>query len=268
MGMLSYKCRGRGEAIVFLHGVGGGAESWDAQLRVFGDTHRALAWDMPGYGGSPALDAPDFNEWAEALADWLDDVEVEQCVLVGHSIGGMIAQTFMTRHARRVKRLVMSATSPAFGNPDGEFQRKFVQSRIGPLDEGVSMAELAARFVPELVGKLASDAARRHAIAAMSRVPPEAYRSAMQALVTFDQRPSLGEISAPCLLISGEDDTSAPPRVMERMAQKIPGAELVLVPGMGHLGNIEKPETYNEILAGFLNGAPEKTRTVAGQSAD
>ena len=252
MGAIAYKACGEGPAIVFLHGVGGGAESWDAQLAAFGESRRALAWDMPGYGASRPLASPGFDGWAEALAGWLDSLSIATCVLVGHSIGGMIAQTFMKTHADRVSRLVLSATSPAFGNPDGEFQQNFVRSRIGPLDKGATMAELAQRFVPELLGKAAPEAARRNAVSVMSRVPDRTYRAAMQALVRFDERASLGDIAVPTLLIAGEDDNAAPPRVMQRMAEKMRNARVVTVPGMGHLGNIEMPQAYNEIVSSFL----------------
>lgn len=258
MGAIAFKACGDGPPIVFLHGVGGGAESWDAQLAAFGESRRALAWDMPGYGASRPLAEPGFDAWAQALARWLDGLSIDACVLVGHSIGGMIAQTFMKDHARRVSRLVLSATSPAFGNPDGEFQQNFVRSRIGPLDEGATMAELAARFVPELLGTAAPEAARRAAIAVMSRVPDPTYRAAMEALVRFDERASLGDIAVPTLLIAGEDDRAAPARVMQRMAEKMRDARVVTVPGMGHLGNMEMPQQYNEIVSSFLSQADDR----------
>jgi len=256
MGDIAFKARGSGETIVFLHGVGGGAESWDAQLAAFGDTHRAVAWDMPGYGATPALPEPGFEAWAASLASLLDGLGVERCVLVGHSIGGMIAQTFMKAHGHRVSRLVLSATSPAFGNPDGDFQQNFIRSRIGPLDQGTTMAELAARFVSELLGSAAPDATRQAAIAVMSRVPDTTYRAAMQALVRFDERASLGQIDIPCLLLAGEDDRSAPPRVMQRMAEKMNNARVETVAGMGHLGNMEMPDAYNRIVSEFLQAGP------------
>lgn len=256
MSDIAFKARGSGETIVFLHGVGGGAESWDAQLAAFGSTHRAVAWDMPGYGATPALPEPGFEAWAASLESLLDGLGVERCVLVGHSIGGMIAQTFMKAHAHRVSRLVLSATSPAFGNPDGDFQKNFIRSRIGPLDQGTTMAELAARFVPELLGSAAPDATRQAAIAVMSRVPAATYRAAMQALVRFDERASLGQIDIPCLLLAGEDDRSAPPRVMQRMAEKMNNARAETVAGMGHLGNMEMPDAYNRIVSEFLQAGP------------
>jgi pimeloyl-ACP methyl ester carboxylesterase len=249
---VAWKRRGRGPAVVFLHGIGGGAESFDAQLRAFGPGWLAAAWDMPGYGASPPCDVPGFDAWSQALADGLDDLGVADCVLVGHSIGGMVAQTFVARHPGRVRALVLSATSPAFGNPDGDFQRDFIASRLGPLARGATMATLAADFVPGLVGRAAPPAALEAARATMARVPPETYRAAMEALVRFDARASLPSIACPTLLLAGEDDSSAPPRVMERMAAKIAGAEFICIPGMGHLGNLEQPEAFNAAIARFL----------------
>jgi 3-oxoadipate enol-lactonase len=256
MSAVAWKERGKGDALVFLHGVGGGAESWDAQLSAFGTTHRAMAWDMPGYGGSDDPAAPGFDGWVAALAGWLDATGVAGCTLVGHSIGGMIAQLFAARHPQRVTRLVLSATSAAFGNPDGAFQRAFLESRLAPLDAGRSMAELAAEFVPGLVGLAAPEAARRAAVATMSRVRPETYRAAMTALVGFDARAELPGVTAPAVLIAGEDDPAAPVKAMERLAERLPDARLIRMPGMGHLGNIEQPDAYNSVLRAVLSGRP------------
>lgn len=256
MSGVAWKQRGHGPALVFLHGVGGGAESWDAQLAAFGATHRAMAWDMPGYGGSDDLAESGFDGWVAALADWLDAAGVTQCTLVGHSIGGMIAQLFAARHPARVTRLVLSATSAAFGNPDGDFQRAFLQSRLAPLDAGRGMADLAAEFVPSLVGPAASEAARDAAVATMSRVRAGTYRAAMTALVGFDARAELPGVAAPAVLIAGENDPAAPLRAMERLAERLPDARLIRMPGMGHLGNIEQPDAYNRVLREVLSGRP------------
>lgn len=252
MSGVAWKSRGQGAPLVFLHGVGGGAESWDGQLARFGQSHRALAWDMPGYGASDPVEPADFPAWVAALAGALDALGLARVTLVGHSIGGMIAQAFVAAHPQRVARLVLSATSPAFGNPDGEFQRDFLAARIGPLDRGRSMADLAAAFVPDLMGPAAPAEARAAAMATMARVRPGTYRAAMAALTRFEMRDRLPAIACPTLLMAGAADASAPLKVMERMAARIPGAQLAVLPGVGHLANLEAPAAFDAALAAFL----------------
>lgn len=251
---VAWKVAGAGRPLVFLHGVGGGAESFDAQLSHFGDRGwRACAWDMPGYGASPGLASPGFDAWADALDAGLEALGATDCVLVGHSIGGMVAQGYVARQPGRVRALVLSATSPAFGNPDGDFQRAFIAERLGPLERGATMADLAEAFVPGLVGSAAAPESIAAARATMARVPTATYRAAMEALVRFDARDTLAGIACPCLLIAGAEDAAAPPRVMERMAGRMRDARLVVLPGAGHLSNIEQPHAFNTALAGFLD---------------
>ena len=116
-------------------------------------------------------------------------------MLVGHSMGGMVAQTMLRRRPDGYSAVVLACTSPAFGNADGEFQRKFVADRIGPLDAGKTMADLAPGLVARMVGPAADPAGRAHAVAVMSAVPPETYRAAVRCLVTFDERANLGKIA-------------------------------------------------------------------------
>jgi pimeloyl-ACP methyl ester carboxylesterase len=86
----------------------------------------------------------------------------------------------------------------------------------------------------------------------MGGIPPETYRKAVHLLTTFDRRAELAAIRVPTLLIAGSDDPVAPAAVMERMAQKVPDAEYVLLEGCGHLGPMDQPDLFNETLAGFL----------------
>src|SRR5262245_41088451 len=78
--------------LVFLHGIGGAARAWRGQLASFGDRYRAIAWDMPGYGGSAPLKSISVATLAEALQDFLREIGANRPLLVGHSIGGMIVQ--------------------------------------------------------------------------------------------------------------------------------------------------------------------------------
>ncbi len=86
----------------------------------------------------------------------------------------------------------------------------------------------------------------------MADVPPETYRKAVALLTTFDRRDQLPRIGVPALLVAGSDDQVAPAAVMRRMADRIPGADWVLLEGCGHLGHLDQPEAFNAALLGFL----------------
>jgi pimeloyl-ACP methyl ester carboxylesterase len=246
--------RGGGDtAVVMLHGVGGGAAAWAGQLESFARAgYRAVAWDAPGYGGAPAIDPYDLAGLACSLEALLDALAAPRVVLLGHSMGGMLAQEAAVAFPRKIAGLVLSATSPAFGRPDGEWQRSFLGERLGPLDAGKTMADLAPALVGRMVGPDADPAGVRRAIEVMSRVRGETYRKALAAIVGFDRRAALGALRLPVLAIAGEHDATAPPAGMEKMAGKIPGAEYVLLAGCGHLANLERPRAFDEAVLGWL----------------
>jgi pimeloyl-ACP methyl ester carboxylesterase len=236
--------------LLFLHGVGGGRAAWDRQLPYFTALgHRALAWDQPGYGGTEPVAPYDLERLAAALRRRIGD---DPAILVGHSMGGFIAQEAYARFPESVRALVLCFTSAAFGGSGSDYARQFIAARIAPLDEGRTMAEIAARLMPAMRGRRSDPAGLALAERVMAAVPPETYREAVQLLTTFDRREQLARIRVPTLLVAGSDDRVAPAAAMERMAQKIPGAELVLLEGCGHLGPMDQPDAFNAALAQFL----------------
>ena len=189
---------------------------------------------------------------AGALKELIDKLAIDRAHLVGHSIGGMVALEFAARFPGRVTSLTLYATSPAFGKPDGDWQREFLKARLAPLNAGKRMAELAPAIVESLVGDDPDPDGIVRATAAMGRVPEAAYRAAMECLVTFDRRDALGGIAVPTLVLAGEKDDNAPASMMERMAAKIPGARFQVIPGAGHLAHFERPEAFRAALDAFL----------------
>jgi 3-oxoadipate enol-lactonase len=233
--------------LVFLHGVGGGHHAWDKQLPYFGGLgYPSHAWDQPGYGHSPTVEPYDLEQISASLARLIQGLSIEPVVLVGHSMGGFIAQEACARYPKLVKGLALCFTSPAFGGSGSEFAKQFVAARIAPLDQGKTMAEIAAQLIPTMGSN------SRLAEQIMASVPPETYRKAVHLLTTFDRSKELADIKVPALLVAGSDDKTAPPSVMQRMARKIPGAEYVLLEGCGHLGPMDQPDAFNTALLFFL----------------
>jgi len=241
------------QAILFIHGIGGAGRAWARQVASFAAAGFApQAPDLPGYGGRPPAPAMQFESLAEDVETFVARQHMRRPVLVGHSMGGMVAQTMLRRRPDGYAAAVLVATSPAFGKTDGDFQRKFIADRLDPLDAGKTMAELAEPMVDRLLGPRPDAAARALAIEVMGMVPPQTYRAAVRSLTTFDERANLAHIAIPVLCIAGEADPNAPPSVMERMARKIPGARYVCLPGVGHLANLEAPHAFGAAIHTFL----------------
>jgi pimeloyl-ACP methyl ester carboxylesterase len=248
--------------LVFLHGIGGGKKGFQSSVNYFAEQgFRALAWDMPGYGDSQANSTLTFESLAVSLEAMLDAAKVERAVLVGHSMGGMVALQAWAHCPSRIAGMVMAASSPAFGQQDGDFQKQFVAQRLAPLDAGQSMVQVADRLIPSMVGPLALPegtalaqypAGLALAHACMSAVPPQTYRAALHALVKFDQRAALPTIKVPTLCLAGVHDKTAPPEVLRRMAQKIQGAEYECISGVGHLMGFEQEAPFHEVILNFV----------------
>ena len=254
MALPAYLEQGRGDTTVFLlHGVGGGKEAWARHQPVLADHgYRTVAWDMPGYGASQALASCSNTSLAEALKTLIEHTGAERNVLLGHSMGGMLAQELAALHPELVHGLVLYSTSPAFGKADGAWQQQFLQSRFAPLDQGLGMAGLAGQLVPTMFAPDAERARMAEAATLMARVPADSYRAALSAIVSFNRLGALANIAVPTLCLAGELDQNAPPAVMEKMAGRIPGATYVCLPGIGHIANIEQPDAFNGAILTFL----------------
>jgi 3-oxoadipate enol-lactonase len=239
--------------VVFIHGVGGSAAAWQRQVESFGAAGYApLAVDLPGYGGREPIQHTDFERLSEDVEAQIANAGLVRPVLVGHSLGGMIAQTMMRRKPQGYQAVVLVGTSPAFGKAEGEFQRQFVDERLAPLRSGRTMPELADGMINGIMALGADPEGKKTAIASMAAVPPETYKACVEAIVTFEERANLGRIQVPVLLIAGELDRQAPAPMMQRMAQKIPGAKYVMLPGLAHLPNLENPAAFDTAVLDYL----------------
>lgn len=260
IGGIGYLESGQPDAvpILFLHGVGGGARMFGPQLDHFGRDWRAIALDMPGYGGSTPLPLVTIDALAGTLAGFIDELSLDRPVLVGHSLGGMVVQRLLQRAPDVARAVVLAQTSAAFGSRDPAWEEAFVAARLGPLDAGQRMADLADTLLAETVAPGADPALLALARECLAHTPDSTYRDSVLALRGFDARDALAAIAVPALLISGALDTAAPPPGMARMAGRIPGAQHVELDGAGHLAFLEQPAAFNAAVEAFLTGGLER----------
>jgi len=244
---------GGGPTVLMLHGIGGGHLAFAPQVETLANAgYRAVAWDMPGYGHSAPIEPYTFKGLAQSCIHLIESLQCTNVVLLGHSMGGMVAQEVVARRPDLVKRLILAGTSPAFGKPDGDWQREFIAQRTAPLDAGKSMAELAETLVPQMIGPGSLPEGVRLATLCMAQVPAATYRRALECIVTFDRRSNLGNIAVPTLLVAGELDRNAPPAVMKKMAEGIANSTYIEMRGIGHLQNLEAPDDFDALVLNFL----------------
>ncbi|MBL8376311.1 MAG: alpha/beta hydrolase [Burkholderiales bacterium] len=242
-----------GGTVFLLHGAFGAKEYWRHQIQALTAAGwRVVGWDAPGYGLSPLPVPLTIDHCARALTLLLHKEGGERNVVMGHSMGGMIAQQAW-RHARAcIHGYVLSATSAAFGSPDGDWQREFVRARVAPLDAGRSIPDYAPEMLRAMMAPGAGGPAVDLVVSTVSQMREETFRAAVAAIVGFEARDVLPTFDVPVQCIAGELDKTAPAAVMEKMAAKVTGAEFVNLSGLGHFGWAEDAQRFNTSVLDFL----------------
>ena len=249
----SYLRRGEsGPVLVCLHGVGGNASAFEPQLRGLRGELQVWSLDLPGYGQSTPLEPMDWEQMVLGLKQFLDQHNLHQVHLLGHSFGGMLAQEFAACHPNYLASLILYSTSSAFGSNDGDFQQRFISARLKPLDEGASMKQLAANLINPLLAPNSAAEVRQMAVASMEKVPASTYRQSIKCISTFDCRHNLPHLTMPTLLLAGKHDTVASAPMMQRLANKIAASTMHVLDASGHLANLEEADQFNQYVGGFI----------------
>ena len=243
-----------GAPLVLLHGIGSNARSWTEQLAGLGDLRRVVAWDAPGYGDSTpvAPPRPAAADYAARLARFLDGLGLDRIVLLGHSLGALVAGSFTTARPHRVERLVLAnpalghRTDPAAPLPPPAQDRLDDLAALGP-------AGFAAKRAPRLLSAMATPAQVARASATMAEIHPEGYRQAVAMLAQGALHADAGTISVPTLVLSGAEDSVTPPAGSRALAAAMPNARYREIEGAGHLSYLERPAAFNAQVREFLS---------------
>jgi pimeloyl-ACP methyl ester carboxylesterase len=225
---------GAGDPVVLLHGLSGSHRWWLPAMQRLAARYSVHVPELIGFGASrPVPRQPNIPEAAGLLLEWLDSLDVERCVLVGHSMGGQIAIHIAARAPERLTRLVLVS---AAGIP-----------------RPISFAE-AARFLAEMVPPRAWGDPYFLPVIALDalRTGPLTILRAARHLIAADVRPLLPHVATPTLIIWGQLDPLTPLAHGKQMAQAIPGARLVVLRGAAHVPMADRPREFLAALEGFL----------------
>ncbi|SMG58422.1 alpha/beta fold hydrolase [Paraburkholderia susongensis] len=237
--------------LVLLHGIGSGAASWVQQFDALGATRRVLAWDAPGYGASTpvAAHSPVAQDYAAVLKEWLDALGIERCVLVGHSLGAIIAGAFAAAHPQRLAGLLLLSPAGGYGAASAEVREAKRDQRLVMLSE-LGPQGLAEKRSANMLSAHASDEARAWVRWNMSRVIPHGYAQATHLLANADLAGDLARYEGRVDVVVGAADTITTPEACEKIALAA-RVRLQVVPRAGHAGYIEEPAAYTAIIDTF-----------------
>ena len=231
----------RGAPVVFVHGAAGSHLVWGAQTRALGETTRAVALDLPGHGRSQPPGRRTIADYRDVILGLLDALGFDRAVIVGHSMGGGIAQTLALAHPDRIAGLGLVGTG--------------ARLRVLPaiLDGVLNDFDHTARLVVDHSYAATPDAAlRERALAEFRACPPAVTHGDFAACDAFDLLPRVAELRAPTLVLCGREDQMTPVKYSEYLAAKIPNARLVIVDGAGHSVMLEKPDAVNRALVEWM----------------
>jgi len=247
-GGISYRETGAGRALVLLHGIGSSSAGWLFQLESLGG-YRLIAWDAPGYGESQALktEKPRPADYADALHAFLERLILKDVVLVGSSLGCLMATAYAAAHAERVRSLLLLDPAGGYGGDEKKTNERLKQfDALGP--QG-----LAEKRSPTLVGMGAPPIALELVRWSQARVGPDGYRQAIHCLGAGTLALDARRFHKKTLVACGVEDQVTPEPDCKAIAKAFPKAEYRSLPGLGHVPHIEAPETVNGLIRAFVS---------------
>lgn len=235
--------------VVFVNSLGTDLRLWDDLVPHLPPGFRLIRYDKPGHGLSAVSgESHTIGKLAANLESLLGHVAVRDCLLVGISIGGMIAQQLALNRPDIVRAAVLSNTAAKIGDAE-MWQARIDAIHSGGLD-AIADGVMEKWFSEDFHLSRKAELERWRSILCSTSV--EGYIACCVALSLADLRRDVKNLEIPTLLIAGSEDGSTPPSLVKETAALIEGSEFALIEGAGHLPCVEKPREYAEVLQAFM----------------
>lgn len=258
---IAYRESGHGPPLVLLHGGGDDSRSWRRQIEGLADEFTVAAWDAPGCGHSS--DVPEswrMPDYADALAEWLKAAGVERPHILGLSWGSSLALEFYRRYPQVPASLILAG---AYAGWAGSLPPEEVAAR---LESVLAAANLPREQLLAGLPGILSSSAPRELMDEMAEIwadnaggiHPGGYRAMLYSMAEADLRGVLPDIRIPTLLVYGELDQRASLKVAKDIQTCISSAKLVVIPGVGHMANVEAPDEFNSHVRQFIRSVDQE----------
>lgn len=251
---IHYDLAGDGDALVLIPGFASGAWSWKHQVTDFADHFRVLTFDPRGVGRSRTVDGAEasIERIADDILAVLDQAGIEKAHMLGISFGGFVAQHIAVTRPERVAKLVLASTTAGGRThvpPEPSILAAF--GRVAAA-ENRHRLHLEIAFTPEFKENSADVVDDFCTLREANSVEPHVHSDQLTAALGFDARQDLQKITAPTLVITGDQDSVVPAANSIHLAAAIAHARLEIIAGAGHMFFVESPEIFNRAVIDFL----------------
>lgn len=238
------------EGVLLIHAFPLDARMWDPQLAALSDGVPVVAPHLPGFGGTASAgDVMSMASAADRCLEALDAAGLDRAVVCGLSMGGYVAFELWRRARERFAGLILANTRAGADTDEGAAGRRTLAERL--LAEGNGFL---VESPPPLLSQNASDELRRRVQELIAGQPAASIAAAALGMAGRpDSTPDLATIDVPTLVVTSDGDSLIPPSATSPMADQIPGAELAVIDGAGHLSNLEAAGAFDELLAHHLD---------------
>jgi pimeloyl-ACP methyl ester carboxylesterase len=227
--------------LVMIHGAGGSAQNWRSQIHLLKDSLNTLALDLPGHGKTAGPGKASINEYARWLAEILHTLFKEPVFLMGHSLGGAVAQETALLYPKLLKGIILVATGPRL-----QVAPMFLEGLLNRFEQTVDT------IMKYAYGPDADQSMVREGAKLMKTAGSTVVHSNFLACDQFDRRKDLFNIDIPCLIICGDKDRLSPPALSKSLNQLIVGSKLRILPSAGHMVMIESHKEFNKYVRDFI----------------
>jgi pimeloyl-ACP methyl ester carboxylesterase len=237
------------QTLVFLHGFNGSSKSWYYQFIHF-DTHRVVSIDAPGFGAS-SVNQGGMSEFADEVAQLLEHLGIEAAIIVGHSMGGMLAQLLASRFSKYCIGLVLSCTHKGRAKSSKEPLSQEIWQRMNDR-LNLSDEDFGSLRINRMLSSTPSDCVRSFLVSIAGEIRIEGIKWGGSAIQYLDTSPYLSTLTLPILILSADNDIVVKPEALAALIASLPTAQHKEMAGVGHAPYCENAEKFNQILEQFV----------------